>query len=705
VANAEHSVHGGAVSGTAGTGFGLVRVVLWLLAGVLAVRQAAAVLRQPPGERLTDLETWIGDNGVLHVAGSLYDTGKFTGTPFAGLVLKPLARSAEASLGVAWTFGTLLLVVALGLVVARHALPGRVSRRTGLLAPPVAISLLMLSLPVRNSFTLGQTSIIPVLLVLLGCFAVRGERGSGVLIGIGAALQPAVLLFAPLLWLTGREKAAVSSGMTFVGCTALAWAAMPGDSWAYWVHHVAGAGLGERADSLDNQSLHGVLLRSGLEGPLEVVLFVALAAAVVFLGLRRAVRYARDGQLLLAVALTGCVAIAVSPTAWQHQLLWVLPALVGRVGTRARDRLVWPAVVVLVMTLPGKMLLPNMAVLSPLRENVPLVAALAASCAVPFLTRASPYFEKPVPTEYAVAEPARWGRVPLMPFWKRLLSRPNLLLELLVIRVGYSVYSHIRLAATGGREAATEHGRQIHSVERALGIDVEYWFNHAVLEVKWAENFFNFYYTSFHFVVPLAILGVLYVRRPADYRWARSSLGFATVLALIGFWFYPLAPPRLMPGLGFVDTVHGPQDLTNPDYGALTALTNQYAAMPSLHFGWSLWCGLVIVVLAPRLWMKLLGLLHPLFTVCAIVATANHWVLDAVGGAAVVGAGFGLTYLLAGPRKLLPPTRQPDPFPKGTESVPGVPGVPGVDRADRADGAVPGTGADVSVPAGGAREP
>ena len=48
--------------------------------------------------------------------------------------------------------------------------------------------------------------------------------------------------------------------------------------------------------------------------------------------------------------------------------------------------------------------------------------------------------------------------------------------------------------------------------------------------------------------------------------------------------------------------------------------------------------------------MKALGLLHPLFTVSAIVATGNHWVLDAVGGAAVVGAGFGLTYLLTGPR-------------------------------------------------------
>jgi hypothetical protein len=648
VANAEHSVRG---SATTDSRMGAARAALWLVAAVLAIRQTTAVLRQPPGERLTDLETWIGEGGVLRVTGSLYDADRFTGTPFAGLVLKPLARSAEQSLGVAWTFGTLLLVVGLGLVVAR-ALPGPVSRRSGLLAAPVAISLLMLSLPVRNSFHLGQTSIIPVLLVLLGCFAVRGERFSGVLIGVGAALQPTVLLFAPLLWFTGRRRAAVTSAGTFAACSALAWAALPSDSWTYWVHHVAGAGLGARPDSLANQSLHGALLRVGLQGPLEIALFVALAAAVCFFGLRRAVRYAKDGQLLLAAALTGCVAVAVSPTAWQHQLLWVLLAVVGRVGKRASDRMLWPVLVVLAMTLPGKMLLPNLVVLHPVRDNVLLIAALAAACAVPFLPRTSPYFRRPVPTQYAQPVAARWARVPLLPFWRRVLSRPNLLLELLVIRVGYSVYSHIRAAATGGVAAAEEHGRQIISAERVLGLDIEHWVNHAVVKAKWAEAFFDFYYTSFHFLVPLAILGVLYARRPADYRWARSSLAFATLLALFGFWLYPLAPPRLMPGMGFIDTVHGPQDLANPDYGAMTAVTNQYAAMPSLHFGWSLWCGLVVLVLAPKLWMKLLGLLHPLFTVCAIVATANHWVLDAVGGAAVVGAGFGLTYMLAGPRRL-----------------------------------------------------
>lgn len=632
----------------------MVCLGLWLIVAVLAARQVAAVLGTPRGERLTDLETWVGPNGVLQVNGSLYDSTRFTGTPFHGLVLKPLARSAEEALGWGWTFGTLLLVAALGLIAAR-ALPQPIGRRTALLAAPVAIGLLILSLPVRNTLWLGQSSIIPVLLVLLGCFVAHGQRTSGLLIGVAAALQPTLLLFTPLLWFTGRRRAALSGGVTFAACTALAWAAMPHDSSVYWVHHLAGAGLGGRADDLGNQSLHGALLRLGLNGPLEVALFLLLGAAVAVLALRRAVRFFADGQLLLAVAITGCAAIAVSPTAWQHQLLWVLLAVVGRAGRRARDRYVWPVAVVLVMTLPSRMLLPDMAALDPLRTGLVLLAALAAAVAVPFLSRASPTYQSPIPTEYAPAVPARLRHVPLVPFLRRVLTRPNLLLELLLLRVAYAAYSQVRLAATGGsvsagRAEAEEHAWQILGLERALHLDIEHWANHAVAQTDWLRAFSDFYYESFHFAVPLAVLAVLYWRRPAEYRWARSAIGFATLLALAGFWLYPLAPPRLMPTLGFVDTVHGVQDFSQPDYGTLTDVTNQYAAMPSLHFGWSLWCGVVIAVLARRWWTKTLGLLHPLLTGSAIVVTANHWVLDAAGGAVVVGAGFALTYLLSGPR-------------------------------------------------------
>ncbi|MGW4563401.1 bifunctional glycosyltransferase 87/phosphatase PAP2 family protein [Streptomyces sp. NPDC004561] len=674
MANVEHSGGPADAFGAAGAGGRLcaARLGLWAVAAILAIRQVTVVLSTPSGERLTDLETWVGPHGVLHVKGSLYDSTRFTGTPFAGLVLKPLTSSAQQALGWSWTFGSLLLVVALGLVAAR-ALPQPVSRRTSLLAAPVAISLLMLSLPVRNTLWLGQTSIIPVLLVLLGCFTVRGERTSGLCIGLAAALQPTVLLFAPLLWFTGRRRAALTTAGAFAACTALAWAAMPHDSHTYWVHHMAGAGLGGKADALANQSLHGALLRLDLTGPLEIAVFFLLGAAVAALALRRAVRYAHDGQLLLAVAITGCAAVAVSPTAWQHQLLWLLLAVVGRVGKRASDRYVWPVAVVLVTTLPVKMMVPNMPAVYPLRDNLVLLAALAAATAVPFRSRVSPYYQVPVPAEYAPAVPARFRRVPLLPFLRRVLSRPNLLLELLLIRVVYAAYSQVRLAATGGsssagRFTAEHHGRTVLDLERFLHIDIEHAVNHAVVRIGWLRGFFGFYYESFHFVLPLTVLAVLYWRRPVDYRWARASLGFATFLALIGFWLFPLAPPRLMPGLGVIDTVHGVQDFSKPDYGTLTALTNQYAAMPSLHFGWALWCGVVIAVTAPKWWMKALGLLHPLFTVSAIVATGNHWVLDAVGGAVVVGAGFGLSYLFQGPRAALAaasaqPALEPDRLP------------------------------------------
>ncbi|MBQ1161211.1 phosphatase PAP2 family protein [Streptomyces sp. A73] len=607
---------------------------LWLLALALAVRQAAAVLRLPQDERLVDLFAWIGDNGVLRVHGSLYDGDTpFTGTPFAGLVLKPLTRAAEQGLGVAWTFGTMLLVAAVGVVAAR-ALPDPVPRRTALFAVPAALSLLVLSVPVRNTFHLGQTSILPVLLVLTGWLVggdsrkqSRGKaatalagRAGGVLIGVAGALQPATLLFVPLLWLTGRRPAAVSGAATFVICTLAGWAAMPGDSWTYWIHHVAGVGLGDPADATANQSLHGALLRAGLRGAPEVVLLVLLVAGVSWLALRRAVRYARDGQLLLAAAVVGCAAVVASPMAWQHQQLWVLPAVVGRVGRRTGDRLVWPVFVVMVMTLDGTALVPKVAAFGVLGENAVLLAALLASCAVPFLPRTSPAWADPQPSG--------------------LLSRPNLMLELLLIRVGYWAYSYVRGHAPDSRSLAEGHGDQILTVESFLHIDMEHSLNKLAARTEWLRDACDTYYTTFHFLVPIALLGWLYVRRVPLYRSARTALSFATLLGLVGFWLYPLAPPRLMPGLGYIDTAHGPQDLSNPDFGALTQLSNQYAAMPSLHVGWSLWCAVVVFLITRNRWLRALGALYPLLTTFVVMATANHYLLDAVGGVAVVAAGF-----------------------------------------------------------------
>jgi len=585
---------------------------LWLAAGALALRQAFEATRP------ADLFAWWRDSGSLYGGAE-----PFTGTPFAGLVLRPFARAAEHQLGLVWTFGTLLLVAAVG-VVAVRALPGPVSRRTALYGLPAALILLVVSVPVRSDFTAGQTSVLPVLLVLAGWLMQRQEerRGGGVLIGLAAALQPAVLLFAVLLWWTGKRAAAVTGAVTFTAGTAVAWAATPHDSWTYWVHHVAGAGLTAPHDAIADQSLHGLLLRLGLHGPFELALLAVLAAGVCVVALRRAVHYAGDGQQLLAAAVAGCAAVAAAPASWQHQQLWILLAAVGRVGSRRADRLVWPVFVVLVMTLDGSVLLPDIQVLRAVADDLPLVAALLAACAVPFLSRTAPLWERPL--------------------LNRPFSRPNVMLELLLIRVGFWIYSYVRGLAPDERAPAEHHGEMVLAVESALRLDIEHALNQLTAHTHWLRASCDFYYQAFHYLVPITLLVVLFWRRPAEYRRVRTALSWTTLLALFGFWLFPLAPPRLMPGLGFVDTAHGPQNLAHPDYGALTALSNQYAAMPSLHVGWSLWCAVVVIRMTPNLWLRALGALYPLCTTFVVLGTANHYVLDAVGGAAVVAAGFGI---------------------------------------------------------------
>ena len=213
------------------------------------------------------------------------------------------------------------------------------SRRTSLLAAPVAISLLMLSLPVRNTLHLGQTSIIPVLLVLLGCFAARGERACRRPHrprrrppAHRAALRAAAVVHRPPPRRRCRRDHLRRLHRARLGRDAARLVDLLG------APPRRAPGSASAADDLANQSLHGALLRFGARrARSRSALFVALGARVAVLGLRRAVRYAQDGQLLLAVAITGCVAVAVSPTTWQHQLLWVLLAR-RRPGRQARLR-------------------------------------------------------------------------------------------------------------------------------------------------------------------------------------------------------------------------------------------------------------------------------------------------------------------------------------------------------------------------------
>jgi PAP2 superfamily len=218
--------------------------------------------------------------------------------------------------------------------------------------------------------------------------------------------------------------------------------------------------------------------------------------------------------------------------------------------------------------------------------------------------------------------------------------RPRFWFEIVLIAVSYWTYSLIRNAVPEQRDQALSNADWIWKVERHLGITVEDSVNHAVNSVKWLIVVMNYYYATLHFVVTLGVLVWLYRCHPGRYAATRLVLFATTAVALVGYYFYPLAPPRLMPGGDFVDTVLVHQTWGSMASGDLKNMSNQYAAMPSMHIGWSVWCGLTIFALASVPWARILGLVYPVATLVVIVATANHFWLDAVGGLLCLAFGF-----------------------------------------------------------------
>ncbi|MER5433760.1 phosphatase PAP2 family protein [Streptomyces sp. NPDC002588] len=237
--------------------------------------------------------------------------------------------------------------------------------------------------------------------------------------------------------------------------------------------------------------------------------------------------------------------------------------------------------------------------------------------------------------------------------------RPRLWFEVLLIAVSYWTYSLIRNAVPEQRSAALRNADWIWRSEHGLGIAFEEYTNHAVNSVTWLVVGMNYYYATLHFIVTLGVLVWLYRSHPGRYAATRLVLFATTAVALVGYYLYPLAPPRLMRGGDFVDTVAVHQTWGSMASGDLKHMSNQYAAMPSMHIGWSVWCGLTIFALARLPWVRVLGLLYPVATLVVIVATANHFWLDAVGGLLCLAFGFTVARLWYGSLPYALPRRVP----------------------------------------------
>ena len=228
----------------------------------------------------------------------------------------------------------------------------------------------------------------------------------------------------------------------------------------------------------------------------------------------------------------------------------------------------------------------------------------------------------------------------------------------------YLVYSTVRnrFGSAGGAPGhangiAFGHALDVIRFEKGIGLFVEQtaqsWYldlpAHGLIQV------WNVFYGTAHFVITAAALVWLFLRDPERYpRW-RNTLAAATLLGLVGFAAFSLMPPRLLDEppdrfgpppaahtqtFGFVDTLAKYPTFWSFDSGGLKKLSNQYAAMPSLHMDWSMWSALVLFPLVRRRWARALVVLYPVATFFCIVVTANHYWLDALVGVLVLGTGY-----------------------------------------------------------------
>jgi PAP2 superfamily len=230
-------------------------------------------------------------------------------------------------------------------------------------------------------------------------------------------------------------------------------------------------------------------------------------------------------------------------------------------------------------------------------------------------------------------------RQPRLRWWK----------EVLIIAVFYGLYSAVRDINgdnTGNVAQARHNARRIISLERRLHVFHEAQIQHWFLSDRIFIKVLDAWYGTAHFIAVAVVLLLLFFRYQGRYRLWRNTLAWTTGLALIGFFFFPLLPPRLLPhSYHFVDTLVSVGGLWSFSNGPVNDVSNQFAAMPSLHTGWSTWCALAVIPIIRPLWGKLLMALYPCFTVFCIVVTANHYFADAAGGLVALAAGYGLARL------------------------------------------------------------
>jgi PAP2 superfamily len=237
--------------------------------------------------------------------------------------------------------------------------------------------------------------------------------------------------------------------------------------------------------------------------------------------------------------------------------------------------------------------------------------------------------------ETGAARGSRWWLAPAV-WWR----------ELLIISIGYGLYTLIQHHLNVSPFPALRNATDIFSFERHLGIAVERPLNHDLVAHPALASTANFYYVVMHEVVTPAVIFWVFRWRRAAYPQARFLLAVPTLIGFTLYYVVPVAPPRLLPATGMIDTMAHFVSPGSYSAGPISYTAAQFAAFPSLHFAWALWCAAMVCWLVRRWYVRVVAACYPFCTALVVLATANHYVVDLVGGLTVSALGVALLLLL-----------------------------------------------------------
>lgn len=223
----------------------------------------------------------------------------------------------------------------------------------------------------------------------------------------------------------------------------------------------------------------------------------------------------------------------------------------------------------------------------------------------------------------------------------------RILIEVIILGGLYGIYTYVRNHNASSATRAFQNAKDVIKFEETLKIYIEQSIHQFFLKFDWIIIAANYYYGSLHFIVTIFALFYVFFKDPGRYSHVRTTIVTATLIALVGFITFPLMPPRLLPeSYGFVDTLAQFPTFWSFNSKEFAAISNQYAAMPSVHITWASWCVFALYPYMKSTWSKVLLITYPILTFFVIIVTSNHYIIDGVAGLSIFFIAYWVSRLI-----------------------------------------------------------